>query len=175
MSIHFMSNEELIWKSFPGVRYRSFIFARDFSLFIFFAILFYYGVDEFIPGFLSDKVLLSLTFSIGGIGLIFAGITQIQFLLVRYYLTSERLIIKRGFFNRNLTSIKLEHVHDTKIVQSFSERLIGTGSIYLFTANDSKGADGEDVLHRVPAIKNIDDPFLVHQKVEEMVERNTHQ
>jgi len=175
LSIHLMTNERLVWSSFPGVRYRSFIFARDLSAFIFSAIIFYYGLGESLPGLISDKTLLYISFAIGLIGFFFASVTQIQFLLIRYYLTTERLIIKKGFFNRKLTSIKLEHVHDTKVIQSFSERMIKTGSIYVFTANDSNGGNAEeDILHRVPSIKNIDDPFLVHQKLEEMLELNAH-
>lgn len=175
MSVQLMTNEELVWKSFPGVRYRSFIFARDFFTFVFSSIIFYYGMSDLLPGLFSDKVLLYISWGISIIGLIFSSFNQIQFLLIKYYITTERLIIMKGFFNRKLTSIKLEHIHDTKVIQSFSERLIKTGSIYVFTANDSNGSDDENnFLNRVPSIKNIDDPFVIHRKLEEMLELNAH-
>lgn len=174
MSIHLISNERILWQSFPGVRYRTFVFTRDIMLFVFMSIIFYFGIQDFLPGVVNDRLLLYLSIGLVILGVIFAAVTQIQFLLIRYYLTSDRLIIQKGFFNRKLTSIKLEHVHDTKVHQSFAERLLKTGSIYVFTANDSIGTEsGTEDLHLVPAIKFIDEPFLIHQQIEETLEQNS--
>src|SRR5690625_4448216 len=90
--------------------------------------------------------------------LIFIAAKQIQLILVRYIVTNERVIIRRGLLNVRLTSINLVNILDTKVEQRFYERLINTGTVYLFTANDSQNTD-ENFIQNVPEIANIYEPF----------------
>jgi uncharacterized membrane protein YdbT with pleckstrin-like domain len=147
-----------------------FILASDLAVVFIISMLFNKGISGLIPGFKGD-FLNYVTFFIAGCGILFAAFRQINFLLVRYILTNERIVIQTGFLSRNLTSVKLEHINNTDVRQSFSERLIKTGSIYFFTPNDDASADSTtNALYKLPAFRNIDDPFEIHAKVEQLLE-----
>src|SRR5690625_7757427 len=91
--------------------------------------------------------------------LIVIAAIQIQLILVIYIVINERVIIRRGLLNVRLTSINLVNILDTKVEQRFYERLINTGTVYLFTANDSQNTD-ENFIQNVPVIANIYTQFI---------------
>lgn len=55
---------------------------------------------------------------------------------VRYELTTERIRERRGVFARHVEEVELHRVVDTKISQTFTQRLVGLGTITLLT-NDA--------------------------------------
>jgi uncharacterized membrane protein YdbT with pleckstrin-like domain len=55
----------------------------------------------------------------------------------QYELTSERLLISRGFFTRVTDSLELYRVKDMRIVQPFRLRLFGLENIELVTSDES--------------------------------------
>jgi uncharacterized membrane protein YdbT with pleckstrin-like domain len=170
MSIHLMRDEQIVWSSFPGKRYRSYVFFRDLCFYLIAAVLLHECLNQLLPT-IHTALIRNLPYGLAGLGIILAGINQLKFLLVRYYLTTDRIVISTGFFSRRLSSIKFVHISDIKINQTFSERLLKTGTIYIFTANDSNiNEDDSNSLNRVAAFKNIDEPFDVHSKLEELME-----
>lgn len=63
-----------------------------------------------------------------------------RWLVVRntvFTLTTERLGIRRGVFNRVTEDLELYRVRDTRLEQSFFERLFGLGEVVLFTTDTS--------------------------------------
>jgi len=55
---------------------------------------------------------------------------------VRYELTTERIREREGVFARHVEEVELHRVVDTKISQTFTQRLVGLGTITLLT-NDA--------------------------------------
>ena len=63
-----------------------------------------------------------------------------RWLVVRntvFTLTTERLRIRRGVFNRTTDDLELYRVRDTKFEQTFWERMFGVGEVILFTTDAS--------------------------------------
>lgn len=171
MAIHLMDNESIVWRSHQGKNYRRFFLIRDLLLTIIVSVLIFYSLNTIIT--LSNKKMVwIITGLVFVIGIIVMGIKQFTLLMSLYIITTERVIIKRGWLNRRLTSIKLENIIDTKAEQSFAERLIKTGTIYLFTANDSHNSD-EKFIQNVPEISNIDYPFKRHAKIVKLLKQPT--
>lgn len=54
-----------------------------------------------------------------------------------YTLTDQRLGIRRGVFNRVTEDLELYRVRDTRLEQTFFERLFGLGEVILFTSDAS--------------------------------------
>lgn len=54
-----------------------------------------------------------------------------------YTLTDQRLSIRRGVFNRTTEDLELYRVRDTRLEQTFFERLFGLGEVVLFTTDAS--------------------------------------
>ncbi len=54
-----------------------------------------------------------------------------------YTLTDQRLSIRRGVFNRVTEDLELYRVRDTRLEQTFFERLFGLGEVVLFTTDTS--------------------------------------
>src|SRR5699024_554637 len=167
MAVHSMDDEKIIWKSYQGKRYRLTIFIRD-LLFAVLAIgLLHYAIGEI--GILKEgNTLWKMTGILSLLAIIIIGINQLKLLMMVYVITNERVIIKRGWLNRKLISIRLENIIDTKAEQSFSERLIRTGTVYLFTANDSQNSD-DTFIQNAPKISNIDNPFERHSEISQLL------
>lgn len=170
MAIHLMENESIVWKSHQGKNYRRFFLIRDILLGLILSGLTFYVLQTFMnsSGNINPWMISIIVFLIF---LIFAGIHQFLLMIDLYVITTDRVIIKRGLLNRKITSIKIENIIDTKIEQSFLKRLIKTGTIYLFTANDSHNND-EEFIQNVPEISNIDHPFKEHAKIVELFKKN---
>jgi uncharacterized membrane protein YdbT with pleckstrin-like domain len=50
-----------------------------------------------------------------------------------YRITSQRIVIDRGFFSKTLDQIDLFRVNDFVVERPFGQRLMGTGNIRLMT------------------------------------------
>src|SRR5687768_5170773 len=50
-----------------------------------------------------------------------------------YTLTSQRLTTRRGVFNRTIEDLELYRVRDTRLQQTFIERMFGLGEVVLHT------------------------------------------
>lgn len=171
MSLYLMKGERILWKSFPGKRFRMFILTRDLALTALFGYLLHYALTALGQDFISGSLIWKIILCGVVFGFIMAGANQISFLFTRYYITNDRLIIKRGFISRKLTSIKHENIHDTKVHQSIFERGLRCGNVYVFTANDSNvSEDDQNPLNKVPCLKQIDDPFKIHNLLSEVKE-----
>ena len=97
MSIHLMKNEKVIWKSFPGKKYRTFLFATQFGISIVLSILLWQvGKELDLYDVLGKGIMNFLVFGITVGGLIFALYNQINLLLIQYFITTDRIIIKKG-------------------------------------------------------------------------------
>lgn len=170
LGVQLIRGEQVVWKSFPGKNYRMFIFFRDMMLTIIISMLVYKSSESFL-NFLPQKVVTYTSVGIGLVGLLYCLITQINFLLVRYFITNERILIQRGLISRHLTSVKFENINDVKVEQSISDRMLKIGTIYFFTANDSGSPmNDSNPLYSIPAFKTIDNPFQIHAIVEEQLE-----
>ncbi len=55
----------------------------------------------------------------------------------RYVLTNERLKIARGVFNRTIEDIELYRIKDTRLTQTFLQRLVKLGDVQLGTSEAS--------------------------------------
>lgn len=160
MAIHLKRNENIVWKSHPGKNYRTLILFRDLLLGIFSSVFIYLGLKEF--GMESKSALLGISGFIFGLWLLLGVVNQISMILITYVVTNERIIIKRGWLNRKLIDIPLDHIVTTEVRQSFQERVISSGTIYIKTANDV-GTDGDK-------INNIDNPFRLNTLISEVID-----
>lgn len=175
MAIHLLKDEKIKWKSYPGKKYRTFLFATQFGVaLVAFILLLYLNKEIGLSDIIGEKTIGFLSIAILVVGGLYAGYNQFMLLFIQYFITTDRIIIKKGFLNRKLTSIKHENIHDIKVEQTFAERLIATGHVYIFTANDS-GITEDSHLTNVPSFQNIDDPFQIHQILEQAVEENSKQ
>lgn len=76
----------------------------------------------------------------------------------RYELTSQRLRIFRGIFNRQLEEIDLVRVRDTKVKQHLGERALNVGDITIISTDPSK----PNVV-----LNNVKDPMKVRELIRE--------
>lgn len=67
-----------------------------------------------------------------------AGKRCVQTLCEHITLTDQRLILRRGVFNRVTDYVELYRVKDSHCTQTFVERLLGLGTIQLRTTQDSE-------------------------------------
>jgi|SRR5699024_3484535 len=158
-----MKDEEVIWESFQGKNYRIFNLVKDTLIVIIFSIAIYYLSDLAFEEYKGKIMTVAIL-----IGIAYIAIQQAKLMLVKYVITNDRVIIKRGWLNVKLTSITLTNVLDTKAEQNIKERLIRTGTVYLFTANDSQNSD-DSFIQNVPKIANVDDPFGRHAMIAEII------
>lgn len=153
-----MRGERVLWSSFPGFRYRLFVFIRDIALGVLLGFTAYFFFSYFNLDFGKYNVLVPLVLSF--VGVLLGVYNQIILMLTRYTITNKRVIIKQGLLNRRLVDVKIENILDTKVEQKVNQLMLGCGNIYLFTANDSH--DHDSFLQKTPRIENIDNPFQVH-------------
>lgn len=161
-----MKDEEIIWESYQGKRYRMFHLIKDSILLLLLTFSLYYFAEKLTTTPIWKYILILFL-----LGICYIGIKQIKMILIKYVITNERVIIKRGWLNVKLTSISLVNVLDMKAEQSVWEKIINTGTVYLFTANDSQNND-DNFIQNVPKIANIDDPFSRHSKIAELLKES---
>ncbi len=94
-----------------------------------------------------------------------AGIALARYLIIRcrvYELTSDRLRLYNGVFNRTIDEIELYRVKDSTITQPFWIRVFGLGNVVLDTSDRS---------HPTAEMLAISDPQGVRELVRANVER----
>jgi hypothetical protein len=72
-----------------------------------------------------------------GLGLIMMLVIYLNIRFTRYKLTSQRLIISTGIFNRKMESLELYRVKDIRYDARFFQRLVGIGTIFLVSSDRS--------------------------------------
>lgn len=78
-----------------------------------------------------------------------------------YTLTDQRLKFTRGVFSKTTEDLELYRVRDTKFEQGFFERLVGLGTLQLFSTDETSPTI------RLPSIKDAE---LVREKLRGLVE-----
>ena len=81
---------------------------------------------------------------------------------MRFRLTSERLIITKGVFNKETSQIELYRVKDIHLEEPFIYRIFRLGNILLYTS------DKELPVTVLPAIKH---PITFKEKIRQVVEK----
>jgi uncharacterized membrane protein YdbT with pleckstrin-like domain len=91
---------------------------------------------------------------------------------LRYELTTERLRVRSGVFNRKLDELELYRVRDYRFEQPFFLRLLGLGNVLLTTADKSNPSvtlrairDGEALREQ---IRNAVEACRVAKRVREL-------
>jgi len=76
-----------------------------------------------------------------GIAIATLGIGALYFWLeaktTKYRVTSQRVVIEAGWFNRKIDAIELYLIDDVQMEQPFGQRLMGTGNMILITRDRS--------------------------------------
>lgn len=73
-----------------------------------------------------------------------------------YILTDNRLIIERGFINKETITMPYNRVQDIEVVQSFLERIINVGSVIIYGSSDKS----DTILDAVPNPREVEDIIL---------------
>jgi len=84
--------------------------------------------------FLVNPILWLLTLLTCGI---YFNIVSVSRLHTRYTLTTERLKVTKGFLSKSVVEIELFRVKDTKVEQSFLNRLVGIGHIDVISSDQT--------------------------------------
>lgn len=85
---------------------------------------------------------LPLVLTIGGI--LSAISTYLNWIRLRYVITSEEICVKQGLVSRDVTQVRLNRVQNTAFSQSVVERALSYGDIKIYTA----GTSTDDLLFR---------------------------
>jgi uncharacterized membrane protein YdbT with pleckstrin-like domain len=94
-----------------------------------------------------------------GIPLIYGLCRWLSVRAQQFELTSERLLISRGFFTRVTDSLELYRVKDMRIIQPFRLRLFGLENIELVTSDQSCPAV---VIDHIPSRIHLLDQIRAH-------------
>ncbi|MBE6493121.1 MAG: hypothetical protein E7Z84_00730 [Methanosphaera stadtmanae] len=70
-----------------------------------------------------------------------------------YVLTDSRIVIQRGWFNKEKIMMSYNKIQDIDISQSIMERIFNVGDIIIYGANDNS----ETVLYAIPKPKEIEE------------------
>ncbi len=165
---HVGSNERIIYRCRPSRRaflmeYIAFFVALIINLIIIYPIIF-------------GELNRATSAVIKTVGYIFGIITLIILIRVeykiwsrRYALTDQRLMTSEGIFSENFKSSVYYKVTDIGLRQSFFDKILNTGTIFINTA----GSDGVELL-----LDRIANPFFVKKNISDMQAeahaRNTH-
>jgi uncharacterized membrane protein YdbT with pleckstrin-like domain len=93
-------------------------------------------------GLLASAIKLGGTWRMPLFGLLLLpiGVALWRYLMTStqlYTLTDQRLILRRGVLSRTTDYVELYRIKDSHFTQSFSERMLGLGTIRLRTTQDS--------------------------------------
>ena len=78
---------------------------------------------------------LSIAIEVIGIGLLVMPILIVK--RTRYRITNYRIDFERGWLNTDIDTLELWHVEDIKFHQSLFERIMGVGTIEIFSHDDT--------------------------------------
>ncbi len=128
---HLQDNEKIILAFKPKLM---FIFQNAISSFIIYLIMF--TIIVFF-GFWKEKKISSFSLVFVFIiifTLFFSVITSfIRYTKENYWITTQRVIFKRGFFGYAIISLPLERIVDVVISKSLFQQILGTPSLHLDT------------------------------------------
>jgi uncharacterized membrane protein YdbT with pleckstrin-like domain len=68
-----------------------------------------------------------------------------------YVITNKRLIIRTGVLSRSGHDVPLNRINDVAFTHSFSERLLGCGTLMV----ESAGERGQLTLHDIPGVEDV--------------------
>jgi len=105
------------------------------------------------------KILFVLSLIIILISLISVGKVEYNIFSRRYALTTQRLMYSRGLFTESFKSVMYNNITDVSLEQSFWDRLLNTGTLYIETA----GAEKYELRYR-----KISKPFQVKKKISDL-------
>ena len=138
---HLGDDEELVWESRP----HPIELGLGFPLAVGLAVL---GLSVLAWGLSDSRVWLLL---VGGVVLVSSGaVAAVRYLFwtnTRYVITSAELYKKRGVISRDVTQFRLERVQNTSLSQTMGGRLLGYGTLTVYTAGSG---DPELTFERVP-------------------------
>lgn len=90
---------------------------------------------------------VALTFLVGPLGALAAGLTLLGLLLLasselqrrstRYRVTARTIDVERGVLDRKIDTVQLWRIRDVEFRQTFSQRMFGLGTIRLVTHDAS--------------------------------------
>ncbi|MDL2258554.1 PH domain-containing protein [Eubacteriales bacterium OttesenSCG-928-K08] len=80
----------------------------------------------------------------------------------RYEVTSDRLILKKGFFRTETNELLLYRILDIKLVRTLSQKIFGVGTIILYSADQS---------HNTLELQNIKKSDAVRKFLSKIVEQ----
>jgi uncharacterized membrane protein YdbT with pleckstrin-like domain len=95
-------------------------------------------------------------------------------LAARYDLTEDRLIVRRGIFNKSLDEIELYRVKDIRLDFSLVNQLVGLGTICIVSSDETTRAtplvirDVERAAPRREALRNLVDKARQKRRVREI-------
>jgi len=139
-------NENIIYETRPLKGYLWYMFASSMiGLLFLFVFLFswMFVVLAFVP-MASVSIIVIIVFII----VVDIIVVRRKYKMKYYWITSQRIIIKRGFIGYSINSIPLERVSDVMISRSFLERVFGFGSLHIqtlagqYTVRGRLGAEG---------------------------------
>lgn len=81
-----------------------------------------------------------------------------------YKLEDDRLHVKRGLFSTHYDELMLYRVYDIKVVETFSQKLFGVGTILLYT-NDASSPE------RILKIESVKKPLNIKVLISDEVEK----
>jgi uncharacterized membrane protein YdbT with pleckstrin-like domain len=72
-----------------------------------------------------------------GIGIIIFLVWHLQNKAAKLIVTENEILFEQGLLSKERSEIKIDSIRTVKVKQSFFNRLLGTGTIELYTAGDS--------------------------------------
>ncbi|WOJ93697.1 PH domain-containing protein [Congregibacter variabilis] len=82
-------------------------------------------------------VLCLLLIPFFGLGLAILVIWYLQCKATVVRVSDGEIMLEKGLLSKDRTELKLSNIRSTKLVQSFGQRIFGTGDVQVFTAGDS--------------------------------------
>jgi membrane protein YdbS with pleckstrin-like domain len=127
------------------------------------------------PGLLSQfwKVIIGLVLIVGagvllalqpelwivsaisaGLGVLLLAVAWFSVIRYRYEITTERAMSRTGIFSQSTSEVRLDDIRNVVLERSFSDRLLGLGSVALSTA----GQAGMEITFRsIPSPRSVVD------------------
>lgn len=86
--------------------------------------------------------------------ILFAGWKWLQTRNIKLSITTQRLIVSQGVFNRSTHETELYRVRDTAVSEPFWSRLFGLGTVQVFTTDEDAPTHTFDGYHKPHWIKD---------------------
>jgi len=139
-------------------------FIKEYLLFFFMMILTFTSLYSTIIARLQKYAILSsvmivLFYALLMISIILLVRVELKIWSKKYVLTNQKITSSKGIFTEMLTSVPYDKITDMELQQTFFDKLMDTGTIYIDTA-------GTDEIEMV--LEHINRPFIVKQKISEL-------